>query len=92
MRAALRCCVILVMQLNGKQVRHLCCPRNGQRVWVGQYATVNFFMGRRPIKTCEPGYRPKSHVQEMLREAHEQVFSRHYFGLPAYSLVTFPDF
>ncbi len=55
--------------LNGKQVRlkyakpSLCCPRNGKQVRVVHPATVANAMGRRTIKTCEPGDRPVSQVE-----------------------------
>ena len=33
--------MIYVIRLNGKQVKYLCCPRNGKQVWMHQYATVS---------------------------------------------------
>lgn len=33
--------MVCAIRLNGKQVKHLCCPRNGKQVWTHQYATVS---------------------------------------------------
>jgi hypothetical protein len=30
-----------IRRLNGKQVKNLCCPRNGKQVWAYRNATVN---------------------------------------------------
>ena len=38
-----------------RQIR--CCPRNGKQVRTRHNAT-GFILGRRHVKTCEPGYRP----------------------------------
>ena len=33
--------MVCAIRLNGKQVKYLCCPRNGKQVWTCLYATVS---------------------------------------------------